>query len=171
LAIARRRQQHKHRLWVRDIYRDRETFGEYHHLYPQLREDEDKFFEYFRMSIATFDLLLSKISHRLQKRSIRQAITPEERLVLTLRYLATGNSFASLSFSFRIAKCTVCLIVRECCRIIVEELGPQYQKFPTTTEEWQEIAQDYWDRWQFPNCIGAIDGSVLFYQHKCLDLV
>jgi len=74
LAIARRRQQHKHRLWVRDIYRDRETFGEYHHLYPQLREDEDKFFEYFRMSIATFDLLLSKISHRLQKRSIRQAI-------------------------------------------------------------------------------------------------
>lgn len=30
---------------------------------------------------------------------------------------------------------------------------------PTTTEEWKQIAQDFYDQWNFPNCLGAIDGK------------
>lgn len=30
---------------------------------------------------------------------------------------------------------------------------------PQTEEEWIVIADGYYDRWQFPNCIGALDGK------------
>ena len=39
----------------------RNTKGEFMILYKQLREYEDKFAEYLRMSTKTFDLLLNKI--------------------------------------------------------------------------------------------------------------
>ena len=30
---------------------------------------------------------------------------------------------------------------------------------PSTAEEWQEVARQFEDKWQYPNCIGAIDGK------------
>jgi predicted GTPase len=55
-------------------------------LYKQLREYEDKFAEYLRMSAKTFDLLLNKIEDKIQKQdtNYRVCISTEERLV-TLR--------------------------------------------------------------------------------------
>lgn len=32
-------------------------------------------------------------------------------------------------------------------------------KFPSTEEEWTEIATGFWNQWQFYNCFGAIDGT------------
>ena len=26
-------------------------------------------------------------------------------------------------------------------------------------DNWEEIANDFWTRWQFPNCIGVADGK------------
>lgn len=34
-----------------------------------------------------------------------------------------------------------------------------YSKVPHTEEEWKQIARDFYDNWQFPNCIGALDGK------------
>ena len=32
-------------------------------------------------------------------------------------------------------------------------------KMPTSTDEWLEISNDFYTMWQFPNCLGAIDGK------------
>lgn len=44
------------------IYNDRFTFGEFYHLYPQLRGDDALFRVYTRMSLETFDYILEIIS-------------------------------------------------------------------------------------------------------------
>lgn len=30
---------------------------------------------------------------------------------------------------------------------------------PNTAAKWIEIAQEFWKRWQYPACVGAIDGK------------
>lgn len=30
---------------------------------------------------------------------------------------------------------------------------------PSTEQEWRDVADGFQSRWQFPNCIGAIDGK------------
>lgn len=32
---------------------------------------------------------------------------------------------------------------------------------PRTPEEWKVVADGFSDRWQFPNCVGAVDGKHL----------
>ena len=73
--------------WVHPINEERDTFGEYHHLIPQLRNDPTKFKEYFRMLPETFDYILEKVSPLIMKNTTnyRPSISPEERLSVTLR--------------------------------------------------------------------------------------
>jgi hypothetical protein len=56
-------------------------------LYPKLREYEPKFFNYFRMSIKYFDDLLELIKDDIAPsyQCVRDTISPEEKLVITLR--------------------------------------------------------------------------------------
>lgn len=50
------------------------------------------------------------------------------RLVLTLRFLATGESYRSLMFSFRIPVSTISSIIPETCEAIYECLKDIYMK-------------------------------------------
>jgi hypothetical protein len=43
------------------IYWNKLIYGEFHHLYPQLRADEKPFRQYTRMTINTFDYIVEKI--------------------------------------------------------------------------------------------------------------
>ncbi|XP_072375322.1 uncharacterized protein [Diabrotica undecimpunctata] len=82
-----------------------------------------------------------------------------EMLALTLRFLATGESYRSLMFSTRIHESTISLIVPEVCKVIYQRLKDEYMKMPQTVSEWQQVASDFENLWQFPMCLGAIDGK------------
>lgn len=82
-----------------------------------------------------------------------------ERLSLTLRFLATGETLQSLGYQFRIAISTACEIVKEVCSAIYKALAPDYLKMPTTAEQWKTVAQGFDYKWDFPHCVGAIDGK------------
>lgn len=75
------------------------------------------------------------------------------------RFLATGESFASLSFSYRMGKSTVPPCVKQVVRAIWTRLAPRHLPFPQSAEEWKIIAEEFEERWDFPNCIGALDGK------------
>lgn len=77
----------KKRLWVHQAWKKRPTEGEFSTLYKELMDDGTKFFEYFRMSENSFNLLLSKLEIHLKKQDThwRKAITPKERLAVCLR--------------------------------------------------------------------------------------
>lgn len=74
------------------------------------------------------------------------------------RHLAAGDSISTLSFSYRIGKTTVSNIIIETTDAIWTTL--KCIVFMETNEEfWKTIANDYWKKWNFPNCLGAIDGK------------
>ena len=74
-------------LWIHPLNEDRARKGEFFNLYCDQRYFEDKFFDNYRMSVAQFDELLRKITPLVKKKDTnsRKAITPEEKLSLTLR--------------------------------------------------------------------------------------
>ena len=74
------------------------------------------------------------------------------------RYLATGNSYRSIAFHFRVGISTVAGIVRSVCEAIWDCLSGEFLAFPTEAE-WRKIAEDFARMWAFPNCVGAMDGK------------
>lgn len=55
-------------------------------------------------------------------------------------------------------KTTVSEIVSETCAAIWETMNETYLPYPTT-ETWRDIAMEYNQKWNFPNCLGSIDGK------------
>ena len=132
-------------------------------LVEELRaEDTAAYKEMLRMNCETFDEILTAIGPEITKHQVvggHRVISSAGRLILTLRFLATGETFRSLHFQFRMGKSTISYIVREVCRAIYLVLGARYMSAPTSCPEWLQIAEDFERMWQFPNCIGAIDGK------------
>ncbi|XP_028415678.1 uncharacterized protein LOC114539199 [Dendronephthya gigantea] len=90
---------------------------------------------------------------------MRPSIKPNERLAVTLRYLAMGESFKSLEFQFRISRTAISDIVVETCQAIFDVLSSWILKMPCTNEAWLQLASVFEQRWNFPNGIGAVDGK------------
>lgn len=49
-------------------------------------------------------------------------------------------------------------IVLEVCSAIISKLKEEYLSIPSE-EDWKRIAKEFWDIWNFINCIGALDGK------------
>lgn len=77
--------------------------------------------------------------------------------LFSYRFLATGESFRSLAFAYRLGRKTVADSVYMTCRAIVNRMMETQMPRPSEAA-WTDIAERFWGRWQFPNCIGAIDG-------------
>ena len=94
-----------------------------------------------------------------QDTKFRKGIPPSERLMLTLRFLASGDSQLSLTYLFRMGKKTVSRIISETCEAMYQVLSQKYFCVPTSELQWKKIADDFEEIWQFPHVIGAIDGK------------
>ena len=161
------RKKRKRVKWVRSWLARREDRGIFHVLVRELAvEDETAYRNFFRVDKDQFQFLLDKIAHMIRKSDtvMRSSIKPEERLGVTLRFLATGETFQSLEKSWRISRTLISTAVQECCEAIYQILGPVYLKTPNTEEEWSRIANLFERRWNFPNGIGAIDGKRIIIQ-------
>ncbi|KAH7723751.1 nuclease HARBI1-like protein [Aphelenchoides avenae] len=133
LLLLRRRMLRRRRFGIHPINRKRWVHGEFHKLVPQLRDDPARFKEHFRLKPEQFDLLLELLHNSLLKRSQRAPLSPEERLAVTLRYLATGNSFRSLAFNFRVGVSTLHNVVADATKAICTVLRPEYLRTPRTS--------------------------------------
>ncbi len=149
-------------IWVHEINRKRERLGEFHHLFADLKNNSNRFHQYFRMSFAQFSQLAEKVGPYIVKKdtNFRKAISCEERLAITLRFLATGDSQRTIANSYRCGYSTVCGIIQETCEAIwTALLQPEFLSTPSSPEQWKRVAKDFYELWNFPNCCGAIDGK------------
>ncbi|KAF0039337.1 hypothetical protein F2P81_007572 [Scophthalmus maximus] len=82
---------------------------------------------------------------------------------LRFRYLASGDSLISLAFNYRLCHTTVMNSVHMVCAAIEKVMMQTF--LPRSTEDtWKEVAQRFWEKWNFPNCLGAIDGKHIVIQ-------
>lgn len=121
--------QNRRRVWTKDWMARRNQEGFCAKLLIELRAEEPELYRNFlRMNSEQFDHLLALVRPSIQKENtnMRESISPAERLVLTLRYLATGENFRSLQFLFRIPVSTISSIIPETLNAIYTVLVEKY---------------------------------------------
>ena len=150
----------RRRWWVRPAYQRRIQLREFNNLLPHLHvNDPEMYFKYLRMSPERYNHLLSLVSDNLIKLAFRECVSASERLTITLVYLAAGCSQQDLSLRFHRGRSTISNILSDTCDVLYNVLSLRYLRAPENEEEWEKIAQQFWQRWNFPNCIGCIDGK------------
>lgn len=142
------------------------------------RIDLHWFTNYTRMTFSNFKELFLMVAPLIEKQTIVQIpMSPEFRLILTLRYtnlflfitfkillkynlryLATGESQKNLSIYYKCSPSSVHNIVSETTNAIYSVFHEKV--FPKLSQDYfQTVAEGFENRWNFPHCIGAIDGK------------
>ncbi|XP_045490097.1 uncharacterized protein LOC123690556 [Pieris rapae] len=123
-----------------------------------LLEPSGQFDNFCRMTYTDFELLLSRISPIISKKDtdFREAIPAKYRLAITLRFLASGDSYKSLHYLFKVSVQIISKIIPEVCRAINKVLNDEI-KLPLTAIGWIAIERGF--RSKFPHCVGSLDGK------------
>ncbi|KAL4720970.1 hypothetical protein ACJJTC_019230 [Scirpophaga incertulas] len=151
------------RFWESDIYKKRRPNS----LVLELKYQElsGHYKNFMRMSSSNFEYLYNLILPAIQKQDtrFRKAISAQDKLALTLRFLATGDSFTSLQYLFKISKKAISKFIPKVCQAIINGLKDNV-KLPNNPQEWLKIADAFDELWNFPHCIGAVDGKHVVLQ-------
>ncbi|CAN7982565.1 unnamed protein product, partial [Ixodes pacificus] len=98
----------------------------------------------------------------------RTAISAEERLDMTLHFLASGDSLRSLLYQYLVGHSAVHSIVYSTCTALYNYLRQWYLVIILffldivllkTSPEWRGVAQRFQEIWNYPHCLGAIGGK------------
>ena len=82
---------------------------------------------------------------------------------VTSRYLATRDAITTIAYNYWIGVSTSRQIILDACMAIWDVLAPIYMPVPSE-DKWKSIADKFYERWNLPNCIGAIDGKHVMIQ-------
>ena len=126
----------RRRYWVRPSLWSRATYGACDLLADLRRDDLDPvtnrvtvtkrghFKNFTRISYDDFIMLQNAIRPYVQKQdtNFRKAITVTEQLAVTLRFLATGDSYHSLSYLTKISVSKISVVVIKVCKALIKVL-------------------------------------------------
>ena len=143
---AIQRPRRRHNMWVRPWLLQREERGAYHNIMAELyATDIPGFTNFMRMTPEFFEMIKTRLEPCLARQSTnyRAPISVGEKLALTIRYLATGESYTSFSCQFRVGRSTISKFLPEICRAIQDEFTREYLRCPTTPDEWKELETEF----------------------------
>ncbi|XP_070067496.1 putative nuclease HARBI1 isoform X2 [Drosophila takahashii] len=156
-----RSQRRKH--WVNPYLRQRAERGRY------AKDNPEVFMENFHMSLTIFNKLLGLLEiHLLPKRDTRSdAIPPKAKLAIVLQYLASGDIQRHLGSVYRVSKQRIGVIIDNVCSALCVMLKNEVPRWSKVNM--QSYADKYFEKWNFPNCVGAIDGKHVAIKapHNC----
>uniref|UniRef100_A0A8C6L5G9 DDE Tnp4 domain-containing protein n=1 Tax=Nothobranchius furzeri TaxID=105023 RepID=A0A8C6L5G9_NOTFU len=121
--------------WVHPLNQQRRSQGDFYHLVAELRLDSQRHHQYFRMSAEQMDELMSLDGPELRRQSTSFRAAIEPK-----QRLAVG-------ISYHLGHTTVRNSVHMVCAAIEKT-----------------VAQGIWEKWDFPNCLGALDGKHIHIQ-------
>ncbi|KAM7313999.1 protein ANTAGONIST OF LIKE HETEROCHROMATIN PROTEIN 1 [Ixodes scapularis] len=148
------------RWWVRPIWQNRRRESEFHTSMPLLISGDTEYFQkYYKMRPEKFEELHSLVETPLTRAYLtREPLLSRARLAMTLRYLSSGMQIQDIALAFRVGISTAAGVIHSTCKILWTALQPLCLKVPTT-ERWQEVAEGFQNKWNFPHCVGAVDGK------------
>ncbi|KAG6455105.1 hypothetical protein O3G_MSEX009042 [Manduca sexta] len=117
----------------------------------------DEFRDSLRMDSDCFQELLWLVRPFITKQDtiMRLSVPARDRLIVTLRYLATGQSYREIGIQSGISLQLISKIIPETCAAIYKVLKKEI-KMPSTEDEWKAVAKAFEDKWHFNNCVGAM---------------
>lgn len=158
----KKRKRTPRRWYVKPWNQERSQYGHYHQLLPELRvNDPDSYRNYLRMDDKLFQDILARIRPHIERQqtNLKKPLEPGLRLAMTLRFLATGETYKSMALNFRTGHSSWSNVVPETCEAIIQEFMAEVIACPTSEEEWKEVAREFESLWQFHHTLGAIDGK------------
>ena len=120
------------------------------------------FKDMFPMSLTDNEFLLSQISDLIspnERISGNRPILVDKKLTLTLRYLASGESFQFFSYQFGISLVAVSYIVKGCCSATNDRLQNVFIELSNSGEKGLEISRKFGQPGNNLHVLGATDGK------------
>ena len=121
---------------------------------------EEQWIENFRMKRETFEFVCSKLEPTLSadEKHVRKPLDVKTQVAVALYWLASSAEYRTVGNLFGIGTSTVHECVHDVCNALVECLLDDYVRFPKD-DDLKDVVVGYEERWGFPNCGGAIDGT------------
>ena len=124
--------------WVRPWIARGKSDTAFYIIFQELKqEDPEEFRGYVRPNKTSFQKLLELLAPSLLKKDtvMRECIKPEEMCCVALRCFASGKSFRSLEYQFRISRKAIMYIVEQVAAAIIKILEEMSLKTPNTIGE------------------------------------
>ncbi|XP_013188643.2 uncharacterized protein LOC106133455 [Amyelois transitella] len=161
ILLIKRKKKRQRRWWQNPIFKRKQN------IVAELKSHQlsGHYANFLKLSPELYENLLHMLSFKIAKKEthFRLPISVENKLSLTLRFLATGDSYTSLQYLFRISKQSISIIIPEVCLAIIKCLKENV-RVPRRPEIWLEVSKGFEDKWHLPHCIGAIDGKHIVIQ-------
>ena len=154
----RRHRRYRFRPWL--IRAELGKEGQHSRPMPKLHLDDHMAYRNFiQMPPELYQELEQRITAEFQRDRtlMRDPMSPGVKLTVTLRHLATGDSYTTLQYAFRVASPTIEKFVPEVCDAITSAYRDQVMRCPTLPEDWL-LVESVFLRWNFSHAPGALDG-------------
>lgn len=127
-AAAEEKKKNKKRFWMKKNYHKRAENTLINNIMNDLNVID--FHTYLRMDSEILEMLLGMVGPEIQRRDtiMRESVPAKERLLITLRYLATGESYPELMVSYAVSPQLMSKIIPETCLAIYKALKDEYLK-------------------------------------------
>ena len=122
---------------------------------------EKRFKKTLRVSRGTFQFILNRIRHDLERDEVCEVpIPPDMRLAICLYRLGRGDYYFTIAEMSGVGVSTVAAITDDVCEAIINNLWNDsvVNHFPKNEQDFREKMLDMEQMWQFPCCWSAIDG-------------
>ena len=159
-GLRRGQRRHWFRPWLSQAECEEE--GQYTRLMPTLElNDPMAYRNFIWMPPELFQELDQRLSPEIQREKtwMRDPLSPGLKLAITLRHLASGDSYPTLQFAFRVVRSTINKFVPEVCDSIIRAYQDEVMTCPTSPEDWLEVESVFRRRWNIPHVLGALDGK------------
>lgn len=118
---CKKKKNQRRRIWMKDWFHKRDHYSHVVLLKQICLTDASDFTNYFRMSEDRYYYLLRLVEPFLMRQDthMRKSLPVNERLALTLRYLATDRSFEDLKFSAVMSPASISKAIIETCEVLI----------------------------------------------------